>query len=90
MNEALVAIKEIADGFLKRIAELETENAALKAEVASLRIAQQANTAICPVSAMQCVRARVVVECQTPDAPCQHRGKQHKLSETSFCEMPLY
>lgn len=76
MNEALVAIKEVADGFVNRIAELEVENAALKAEVASLRIAQQANTAICPVSAMQCVRARVVVECQTPDAPCQHRGKQ--------------
>ena len=76
MNEALVAIKEVADGFVKRIAELEVENAALKAEVASLRIAQQANTAICPVSAMQCVRARVIVECQTPDAPCQHRVKQ--------------
>jgi len=36
MNEALVAIKEVADGFVKRIAELEVENAALKAEVASL------------------------------------------------------
>jgi len=55
---------------------LQGKVAALEAEVASLRIAQQANTAICPVSAMQCVRARVIVECQTPDAPCQHRGKQ--------------
>ena len=32
--------------------------------------------AICPVTAMQCVRARVVVVCKTPDAPCQHRGKE--------------
>lgn len=75
-NEALVAIKEVADGFVSRIAELEVENAALKAEVASLRIAQQANTAICPVTAMQCVRSRVMVECQTPDDQCQHRVKQ--------------
>jgi len=47
MNEALVAIKEVADGFVKRIAELEVENAALKAEVASLRIAQQAKECHC-------------------------------------------
>jgi len=36
MNEALVAIKEVADDFVKRIAELEVENAALKAKVAAL------------------------------------------------------
>ena len=43
MNEALVAIKEVADGFVRRIAELEAENATLKNEMAKEALSLELN-----------------------------------------------
>ena len=52
--------------------------AALKKE-RTATISQHMQSAICPVQAMQCGNANVVVCCQSPDCKCVHRDK-HQTS----------